>query len=260
VCHEPHASDHDGLAKKPEGRLCGACHQPTAGFRTAHGGYPVEKADCGQCHDPHASANPGLLRKNLHAPLESGDCSMCHEAADAANPFATNASQVELCGTCHEDQVEESRAAAFPHVSAGGGACVTCHNPHTADGSGLLKQPMEDLCVSCHNPGGALSGAEGRHITHGDGLACTTCHTAHGSDQPVLFVNDPITLCGACHSHQHGVTHPVGEGSRDPRTGQPMDCLSCHGLHDAPFPMYLQAERERELCVGCHRDLVRGDR
>jgi predicted CXXCH cytochrome family protein len=69
----------------------------------------------------------------------------------------------------------------------------------------------------------------------------------------VLFAGPPVDVCAGCHSHQHSVAHPMGEGSRDPRTGKELSCLSCHGLHDAPFPKYLHREGDRELCVGCHQ-------
>jgi predicted CXXCH cytochrome family protein len=46
----------------------------------------------------------------------------------------------------------------------------------------------------------------------------------------------------------------MGAGVLDPRNGQSMDCLSCHGLHEAPAEKYLYSDGGRELCVGCHKD------
>jgi predicted CXXCH cytochrome family protein len=213
----------------------------------------VETAPCQQCHDPHASSRAGLFRETLHPPFEEGDCTTCHALPGSATPFRTKVPLDRLCGECHEDQVTESRQAAFPHVSAGGGNCAACHNPHTADGAGLLKASVESLCLECHDPAGSAAGDEGRFPSHGDGLECTTCHSPHGGEQPLLLAEDPVSLCSGCHSHQHSSAHPQGEGTRDPRSGQPMDCLSCHGIHDAPYPKYMHLSGDRDLCVSCHQ-------
>jgi predicted CXXCH cytochrome family protein len=225
-----------------------------ATLRGKHRGYPVERAACHQCHEPHASARRGLFRESVHAPFEAGDCTTCHPGPGASNPFATVEPIDQLCGDCHEETVELSREASFPHVSAGGGSCVSCHNPHTGDGSGLLEAEPQALCTGCHDPGGALSGREGRYVTH-SGFDCTTCHEPHGGERPLLFTDDPVELCGGCHSHEHGVRHPMGEQTRDPRTGDPMTCRSCHGIHKAAGEMYLFEEDQRMLCVGCHKEM-----
>jgi predicted CXXCH cytochrome family protein len=226
-----------------------------ATLRSKHQGYPVERAACQQCHDPHASAQAGLFRETLHAPFEAGDCTTCHAGPGSADPFAPIQPLPELCGACHEETVEAARHAPFPHVAAGGGSCVSCHNPHTGDSSGLLKSPPTRLCLGCHDPGGASSGKKGRFVTH-SGFECTTCHQPHGGQRPLLFVSDSVELCGSCHSHEHGVVHPLGEENPDPRTGNPMTCRSCHGIHRAEGEMYLYEADQRMLCVGCHKDLV----
>jgi predicted CXXCH cytochrome family protein len=154
--------------------------------------------------------------------------------------------------------VEQSRAAPFPHVSAGGGDCTTCHNPHTGDGPALLKDDAQQLCLDCHDPGGSASGQAGRYATHAGDLPCATCHVPHGAERPVLLKDDSVEICAECHSHEHGIRHPLGEEIRDPRTGSPMTCLSCHGIHDAPYKSYLHASDERDLCIGCHKDIGGG--
>lgn len=278
TCHEPHASEVPNLLVGTEGgtgaNVCLRCHDRGPAFRQAHSGYPVEQAACQQCHDPHASAERGLFRETSHPPFADGDCSLCHRDAGAREPFTVDTPVGELCGQCHPDAVKEGRQASFPHVPAGGGDCVACHNPHTGSGSALLKAPEKELCPSCHDPGGAesgpASGQEGRYLSHGKGgvrgaggggrggLDCTTCHQAHGAERPVLLVQDPIDLCGECHSHEHTATHPLGESTRDPRTGNPMTCRSCHGIHDAPYEYHLYRSEERELCLSCHKEIGGG--
>jgi predicted CXXCH cytochrome family protein len=220
----------------------------------------VETAPCQQCHDPHASARTGLFREQLHPPFESGRCTGCHALPGSERPFETKIPIGKLCGDCHEEQAERSANAPFPHVSAGGGDCQVCHNPHTAEGSGLLKQPLQSLCLSCHDPAGSSSGWAGRFQSHGGDLGCGICHEPHGSDYPVLMANTAMDTCNACHEHQHNVAHPQGEEVLDPRSGQPLDCLSCHGIHDAPHKKYLHREGDRELCISCHKSLGRRDR
>jgi len=254
-CHEAHASTAPHLIKAAA--ACTSCHAADARFRSLHGGYPVERAPCTTCHDPHASDRAGLLRQTVHEPFAAGDCSTCHVAAGDRQPFALIKPQAELCGDCHVDQVEESLRAPFAHVSAGGGRCTDCHNPHAGEGEGLLQRRGDATCLACHDPGGASSGQPGRHTSHAADVGCSTCHAPHGSERPLMFVGDPVQVCSECHSHQHGVSHPMGEASPDPRSGVPMDCGSCHGIHYAPYPSYLHASEVRDLCVSCHKDMAR---
>jgi predicted CXXCH cytochrome family protein len=253
VCHDPHASDTRGLLTKAGAAVCTSCHAADATLRARHQGFPVERAACQQCHDPHASSRAGLFRESLHPPFESGDCRSCHRGPGAAQPFETVKAPNALCAECHADQVEKARKAPFPHVPSGGGECVSCHNPHTGEGKALLRRPVQALCTSCHDPGGAKSGGKDRHTTHG-GFDCTRCHAAHGGERPLLLVEDSVVLCGSCHKHEHGVSHPLGEKTRDPRTGIPMTCRSCHGLHRSEGQHYL-FEDEKTLCLGCHKNL-----
>lgn len=257
LCHEPHGSDPPGLLRESWEPLCGTCHPVDSSFREAHQQYPVERSACGQCHDPHASARPGLLRESLHPPFADGDCLGCHALPGSPEPFRPARELADLCGTCHEAQVGDLRDLPFPHVGGDGGGCTRCHNPHTADGQTLLRAPLADLCRSCHDPGGAASGGEGRYLSHG-GADCTICHSPHGGERPLLLSSGSVEMCAGCHEPQHTVSHPLGEESRDPRNGAPMTCLSCHAVHDAPYPKYLHRSADRELCVPCHRDLVGG--
>lgn len=254
TCHDPHGAEHPGLLSKPSGTGCFGCHSKTSDFRNRHSGYPVERADCQQCHDPHASDSRQLLNSVIHPPFASNPCSSCHQGSSAESPFALRTSESILCGECHSDQVEEARSAVFPHVAGGGSNCSACHNPHSGTDQSLLRNDLSSTCLTCHNPGGAKSGEEGSFLSHADGaVSCETCHRAHGGDRPLLLVADPIELCAECHSHQHAVAHPMGEEWLDPRNDQPIDCLSCHGIHRAPAPKYLHRDGERDLCIGCHK-------
>jgi predicted CXXCH cytochrome family protein len=256
-CHQPHAAEAAGLLVRSGAALCVTCHAANDAFRAAHRGYPVERASCATCHDPHASARRGMLRETVHPPFADGTCDTCHVGGRAADPFRLVATEGELCGSCHEAAVEASRQAVFPHLAGGGGRCSACHNPHAGEGAAMLRQTGDATCLGCHDPGGASSGQLGRYATHAGDLGCVTCHAPHGGERPQLFARDPIAVCGDCHSHQHGVAHPIGETTLDPRNGQPMDCGSCHGVHEAPYAKYLHASDERDLCIGCHKGVGR---
>jgi predicted CXXCH cytochrome family protein len=257
-CHDPHGSDHDGLTRGNRKDLCGGCHPVTQAFKAAHKGYPVETGACEQCHDPHAAPAAGLLRRNLHAPFVDGECTTCHPLPGSAEPFRPKLAVQELCGICHDDRVQASQQVLFSHLGGEAGKCTVCHNPHTASGDALLKGTQQSLCMTCHDPGGAGSGAEGRYSTHASDLECSTCHSPHGGDRPLMLVSEPVELCAQCHAAEHSIAHPMGEDSRDPRSEAPMDCLSCHGIHDAPFPKYLELAGDKDLCLSCHRNLAGG--
>ncbi len=257
-CHDPHGAPNEGLLTATEGELCARCHPVSAAFTQKHREYPVERASCGTCHNPHAAAEQGLLEQNVHAPFDGGRCQTCHVSPTGSDPFALRVPEAELCGECHEEQVTESVSASFPHVSAGGGQCTACHNPHAGRGPALLKKSPNETCLECHDPGGASSDLPGRYTTHAEDLECTTCHQPHGAEQPLLLVSEQVELCSECHSHEHGVTHPLGEQARDPRSDMPMDCGSCHGIHDAPYDKYLHASGEGDVCIGCHRNKLGG--
>ena len=253
TCHEPHASPNEGLLKTSGSRVCQSCHAFGPEFKSAHAGYPVERAACQTCHDPHASSRRGLFRETVHEAFASGDCQTCH-IGSGSDPFATVQKGDALCEQCHADAVEASASAPFAHASGATG-CTSCHNPHAGEGSGMLRRDLSATCLQCHDPGGAASGLEGRYTTHAGDVECTACHSPHGSEWPLLSPKDPIDVCGDCHSHEHGVRHPLGEETLDPRNGSPMDCSSCHGIHHAPFEDYLYASDEGDLCLDCHRDI-----
>ena len=78
----------------------------------------------------------------------------------------------------------------------------------------------------------------------------------HGCEHPLLLASDPVSLCSECHDYEHDASHPMGQGARDPRNGRLMDCLSCHGIHDAPYEKYMHLAGERELCLTCHTEFV----
>ena len=159
----PASAPGKGLLKAAGAAICTSCHTIDARFRTAHHGYPVERASCQQCHDPHASSGKGLLRQKLHEPFASGDCSHLPPGpergrslrhADAAVPALRDLPRG------HRRGGEEGRRSRTCRPAAATAPPATTRTPATA--TACCKGAVNDVCLSCHDPGGAKSGEKGR--------------------------------------------------------------------------------------------------
>lgn len=96
VCHDPHASDHQGLLKKDPPALCLSCHpeigqgphvvagfsrsghplgEPYKGNTTEDPMRPGRRFYCASCHEPHRSEWPKLSRFGIGM----APCLKCHK-------------------------------------------------------------------------------------------------------------------------------------------------------------------------------------
>jgi predicted CXXCH cytochrome family protein len=67
-------------------------------------------------------------------------------------------------------------------------------------------------------------------------------------------VENQQELCATCHENvgeQH--FHPYGPPARDPRTGEDLQCSSCHNPHSSDYKALLTHDLERDLCLQCHQ-------
>jgi predicted CXXCH cytochrome family protein len=81
---------------------------------------------------------------------------------------------------------------------------------------------------------------------------CLICHTADHTD-PEFTPERTLELCVSCHSPESlGNSHVVGLGVVDPRNGEMLTCLSCHGYHSGEYRCVLKMDGRGELCVSCH--------
>lgn len=247
TCHASHGSDVEGMLLVAVPGMCFECHDAGADFAQAHGGRAVTDADCTACHDPHASDQPNLLRAHQHDPFAADDCGKCHDALESGGGFAIAASPQDMCLQCHRS-VGNFRNAANRHNLDDEASCLNCHTPHASNATDLLRRDEATLCMGCH-----FNDKEDKSawVTH-DGMSCGECHVAHGNDDSVLLRTRDTMLCGRCHESAHQVSHPMGDDVIDPRTGESVNCLSCHQLHGARFELYLPLSPNMELCIQCH--------
>jgi predicted CXXCH cytochrome family protein len=250
ICHDPHGGEFDSLLAGDVRDACVGCHTPDAAMTAAHGSPAIADSDCTVCHDPHSSSKPGLLRMNEHGPFEAGNCETCHGQMEGRTTFRVTEIR-SLCERCH---TSTKRFAGFPyhHNLDEFESCVQCHNPHASNVEALLLRNQADMCSGCHFSEPSREKQKSGYITH-DSMDCTQCHVPHGGEDPMYLRTLTVALCADCHTDAHRVSHPVGPEILDPRTGQPVTCLSCHQLHGADFAKYLPADPTRELCLQCHR-------
>ncbi len=250
ACHLPHSGTVPSLLREAVPALCMKCHTADADFDQVHGGRSLAGTDCTACHDPHASTDESLLRSNQHKPFAAGQCERCHSGLKTGQSFALGKPVADLCLECHKTMVAGGKAT-HPHIMNTTKACVSCHNPHASNEEKLLLAPQVKLCMGCHfNDEGA--GDKAKYITH-DGMDCVNCHQPHGGEFDKLLIRNDSDLCARCHEQAHQTTHPVGPEVIDPRTEEPVTCMSCHKLHGSDFPFYLPLNPDMELCLQCHK-------
>jgi predicted CXXCH cytochrome family protein len=83
-------------------------------------------------------------------------------------------------------------------------------------------------------------------------VSCSACHAPHSAAHAPLLKADRGALCAKCHGDHSQFSHPFGANVLDPRTKQPMTCLSCHAPHGSPNVALLTDNPQRALCVQCH--------
>jgi predicted CXXCH cytochrome family protein len=248
-CHDAHASANPAQLVLPARQLCAKCHDPkSAKTAAAHKGFPMAGTDCASCHNPHASDQPGLVRAKPHQVFAT--CNRCHTPS-APKPQDLGKTN-DLCFRCHGAvKVAAQKPGAHKALQ---GPCVACHTPHAADDKGLVKGNERALCLSCHaDVKKLLDTSFTIHPLKAEGGRCTICHAPHQSDQKRLLKSSGAELCVTCHPQHGQFSHPFGPGVVDPRNGQTMTCLSCHGPHGTQFASILLADARRDLCVLCHK-------
>ncbi|MFH1278503.1 MAG: cytochrome c3 family protein [Candidatus Eisenbacteria bacterium] len=164
------------------------------------------------------------------------------------------AAEDRVCYQCH-DGIQAVVREGKAHGPVGDGKCTACHEPHTAPEKNLLAADQQTVCAGCHGDLVLASvKAKYHHPETGIG-ACTTCHDPHADALgPVGQEGD---ICGRCHGFGDHTMHPVGPEVKDPVTGKPVTCVSCHNPHGSEWEGILSGDPGGPLCVKCHIDKIR---
>ncbi|MGE5235406.1 MAG: DmsE family decaheme c-type cytochrome [Acidobacteriota bacterium] len=200
------------LIKIPSGdegaRVCLTCHQGKIDTSVSgHGAHATAGVYCTDCHSIHG--------------------------AKLAQRALLKAPSVELCVSCHSDQLVDFRKP-FAHklehggMNKGGMECTSCHNPHAGKGLKSLKRTTggELACVSCHTDVRGPFVFE--HVADINGN-CMTCHEPHGSVNEKRLIRSSVQqLCLECHTGTPGNLGSQPPSLHDLRSPRYQNCTSCH--------------------------------
>jgi DmsE family decaheme c-type cytochrome len=140
---------------------------------------------------------------------------------------------------------------AFAQADAASGfvgsdTCKTCHpdiwskfykNPHYKSIASGKETPEHTGCESCHGPGRA-------HVAARGGKASIV---AFSQLEPKQILDN----CLRCHAE----TLSRANIRLSSHTEAGIACTSCHSIHKSPAPKFLLADKQAEMCYGCHADV-----
>jgi len=96
-----------------------------------------------------------------------------------------------------------------------------------------------------------------------DGTADFESEESHDGLSSEIVVS--MDACHSCHKGQSTATHPVNVYPKAGMVIPPeyptlpdgrITCNSCHSLHSSDYEYLSRKEGKRELCVGCHKDMM----
>lgn len=127
----------------------------------------------------------------------------------------------------------------------GSTACRGCHptvaatffrNAHFKSIANGTETPEHTGCEGCHGPG----------KTHAESRGKTPIARVFGKMAPEQIVE----TCLGCHAKD--LSKANIERSRHTESG--VACTSCHSIHHSPEPRFLLANKQPDVCYGCHAD------
>ncbi|MFH1147944.1 MAG: cytochrome c3 family protein [Pseudomonadota bacterium] len=255
-CHRPHTSPEEGLLREKVTTLCQSCH----GAKCRHNGISlasaVQHTECTACHSPHASNKKGVFNEFAHNSFIDGQCDKCHSLSEN-RPVRINGTVESLCIGCHPEK-KDVLSKQFIHLPESPNSCTVCHNPHASRHENMLWKSERFGCFQCHQDTEkrertAIEKQKGLRCKGVRNGLCSDCHSPHASNRSLLLKADGVEICLRCHEKEHKVSHPLREKALDPRTGQPLYCTTCHGIHAAENKHMLYFDRKKELCIQCHK-------
>jgi cytochrome b subunit of formate dehydrogenase len=225
---------------------CADCHQDVVDNEAPHRKTAAAAPDCLGCHQglierakqQGRAAAPGLqlvidqaerYQQSVHSRPNADDktqknasCSGCHDSHTFARlpegspqQAARRLALPQLCGTCHEDHIEEYSTSihgvtVLEKRDPKSAICSDCHNPHGIDRTNAVpaKLGMVKACAACHKENGA-SYADTYHgqvadLGYAHTAMCFNCHGSHdirSPDDPKSSVHpdNRLETCRECH-------------------------------------------------------------
>lgn len=256
ACHDPHGSAEDYQFVASPNKTCKKCHAPRCNVKGVSLTHITKEMNCVSCHSGHASDVKGLLGPFGHSFFLGKECGSCHDPFVANKPATTRLSGQALCFSCHEKDPAKFREGDA-HWGIADNPCVECHVYHASKKKSYTALES-GVCFRCHESiqkKAAIikKAVKDMKLPVIKQTQCFICHKPLHSRERYSLRANAINVCNVCHAAQHKITHPLGEKALDHRTGKPMDCISCHSMHSARARFLLTHDRERELCVQCHR-------
>jgi len=257
-CHDSHASVEANMLIDAPNKLCQKCHAPGCKAGDVSISSIVKDSDCTGCHSGHASDEKGLLGPYGHTVFLAKNCQECHNPITADLKVTTKMKVKELCLNCHKQSDAKIKYIENDiHIKDAKNPCMLCHNNHASGKKSITKNESR-ICIKCHEATEKRTASMEKTLKTIKCVPvkerqCFDCHIPTHSDRPLNYRGDGIDMCSRCHATQHKITHPLGKDVIDPRDGGPLTCLSCHSMHAARDEFLLTYDRNRTLCIQCHK-------
>jgi len=256
-CHDSHASSLNNLLNSPPERLCSKCHEPACTMGGVSIVEFVRGLDCTMCHSGHGSDRRGGLGPYGHKAFLNGECEKCHLPVKEGK-IRMKKQGVSLCLECHETREKKLTFTSDDvHVRDKENPCVICHSYHASQTKNLTLSES-GICMNCHK-----RTEQDTRIMESlirtpicapvKTRRCFECHIPSHSTDELDMREGFIMTCARCHEVEHKISHPVGEDVIDPRNNKPITCTSCHRMHASRADFMLTHDRNRALCIQCHR-------
>jgi DmsE family decaheme c-type cytochrome len=252
---------------------CAVCHSEIAeGLGTTNHGRaadprsPAASQGCETCHGPgqaHVDDDAkGNIRKfgELTPQARSEVCLTCHNRSNHAGwEGSTHEARNLSCTTCHSVHSPQSFERQLVNATEKE-LCATCHRvQYTKTERAVAHMPVREgkmTCSSCHNPHGSISNV--KQLRAGTSVAelCMTCHQEMRA--PVIYEHAPVKEnCATCHD-PHGSSN-----DRMLNVRLPMLCQRCHIATRHPATLYdnnaIAVNKSNRMfgrsCVNCHSNI-----